>query len=214
MMKKISGLFLILAFVLPPVARAGDMPAPDVLIRNTAQEVLDLVKRDKDLKAGHQKKVLALVEAKVLPHFDFVRMTRLTAGRNWRSATPEQQKQLVDEFRTLMVRTYTVAFTRYNDQTVEVDPPLMQPGYDDEATVKTRITKPGAPSISVDYEMEKTDQGWKVFDLTVEGASLIATYRNTFSEEIQRSGIDGLIKSLADKNHANASQPLRKADSR
>lgn len=212
-MKKFSGLLLMLVFMLAPVAHADDMPAPDVLVRNTAQEVLDLVKRDKDLRAGNHKKLLALVEAKVLPHFDFVRMTRLTAGRNWRNATPEQQKQLVDEFRTLMVRTYTVAFSRYSDQTVEVEPPRMQPG-DDEVTVKTLIVKPGAPSVSVDYEMKKTDQGWKVFDLTVEGASLIATYRNTFSEEIQRSGIDGLIKSLADKNHTNAGQPLRKADSR
>jgi phospholipid transport system substrate-binding protein len=212
-MKRISGVLLsLLLFTLSAGVRA-DMPAPDALIRDTAQEVLSIVKQDRDIKSGNQKKLLDLVEAKVLPHFDFVRMTRLTAGRNWRDATPEQQAALVTEFRTLMVRTYTVAFSRYSDQTVEVAPPRMQPG-DDEVTVKTLIVKPGSPSIAVDYEMKKTDQGWKVFDLSVEGASLIATYRNTFAEEIQRSGIDGLIKSLADKNHANASVPLHKADSR
>jgi phospholipid transport system substrate-binding protein len=212
-MRKISGLLSLLTLLASAPNAFADMPAPDALIRDTAQEVLTVVKQDKDIKSGNQKKVLDLVEAKVLPHFDFVRMTRLTAGRNWRNATPEQQTALVSEFRTLMVRTYTVAFSRYSDQSVEVQPPRMQPG-DDEVTVKTLIVKPGSPSIAVDYEMKKTDQGWKVFDLTVEGASLIATYRNTFNEEIQRGGIDGLIKSLADKNHANASVPLHKAESR
>src|SRR5512135_1929140 len=157
----------------------ADITAPDVLIRDTAQEVLTMVKQEHDLKSGNSNKLLDLVEAKVLPHFDFERMTRLTAGRAWRTATPEQRQALVAEFRTLLVRTYTAAFSRYRNQTVDVKPLRMQPA-DTEVTVKTLIVKPGEPSIAVDYEMEKTDQGWKVFDLSVEGASLVATYRGTF----------------------------------
>lgn len=191
----------------------ADMPAPDVLVRDTAQDVLAAVKQDKDLKAGNPKKLLDLVEAKVLPHFDFTRMTRLAVGRPWKSATPEQRESLVTEFRTLLVRTYTTAFSRYQDQTVQVETPKMLPG-DEEVTVKTLIVKPGSPSIAVDYVMEKTEQGWKVFDLSVEGASLIATYRGTFAEQVQQGGIDGLIKSLVDKNRANAGKPLTKSESK
>ncbi len=212
-MKKIQQLLLAVSLSILAAGACADTPAPDALIRDTAQDVLTLVKQDKDLKAGNQKKLLDLVEAKVLPHFDFERMTRLTAGRNWRTATPEQRTALVNEFRALLVRTYTAAFSRYHDQTVEVKTPKMQPS-DTEVTVKTLIVKPGETSIAVDYEMEKTDQGWKVFDLSVEGASLVATYRGTFAEEIQKGGIDGLIKSLADKNRANESKPLGKGDSK
>ncbi len=212
-MKKTQQLLLALSLSVLAAGARADMPAPDVLIRDTAQDVLTVVKQDKELKAGNQKKVLELVEAKVLPHFDFERMTRLTAARNWRAATPEQRTTLVNEFRTLLVRTYTAAFSRYRDQTVEVKTPKMQAG-DTEVTVKTLIVKPGEPSIAVDYEMEKTDQGWKVFDLSVEGASLVATYRGTFAEEIEKGGIDGLIKSLAEKNRANESKPLGKGDAK
>lgn len=212
-MKSIFTLLLgiALSFMMPG-ARA-DMPAPDALIRDTAQEVLTIIKQDKDIQSGNQKKVLDLVEAKVLPHFDFERMTRLTAGKAWRTATPEQRQELTIEFRTLLVRTYTAAFSRFRDQTVEVRPPRMQPG-DEEVTIKTMIIKPGESSIAVDYEMEKKDTGWKVFDLSVEGASLVATYRGTFAEQIQQSGVDGLIKSLAEKNRSNAKEQLRKADTK
>ncbi len=210
-MKKPQQLLLALSLSVLAVSARADMPAPDALIRDTAQDVLTLVKQDKELKAGNQKKLLELVEAKVLPHFDFERMTRLTAGKNWRAATPEQRTALVNEFRALLVHTYTSAFTRYENQNVDVKPVRMQPG-DDEVTVRTTIFKPGTPPIAVDYEMEKTDSGWKVFDLSVEGASLIATYRGTFAEQIQQLGIDGLIKSLADKNKANAAVPLRKVE--
>lgn len=209
-MKKIFALLTGLALAAMVQGARADILAPDALIRNTAQDVLTMVKQDSELKSGNQKKLLELVEAKVLPHFDFERMTRLTAGRAWRSATPAQQQALVTEFRTLLVRTYTAAFSRYNDQSVEVQPPRMQPG-DDEVTVRTQIVKTGEPPIAVDYEMEKKDDGWKVFDMSVEGSSLIATYRGTFAEQIQQSGFDGLIKSLADKNHSNAKEPLHKA---
>lgn len=207
LLKVVVGLFCMVA-----VAQA-EVVAPDVLVKNTAEDVLAIVKQDKDIQSGNQKKVLALVEAKVLPHFDFERMTRLTAGKAWRTATPEQKQALVTEFRNMLVRTYTAAFTRYRDQSVEVKPFKMQPG-DDEVTVKTLIVKQGAPSIAVDYEMEKLSEGWKVFDMTVEGASLVATYRNTFATQIQQGGIDGLIKTLADKNASAAAVPLRKADNK
>ncbi len=193
-------------------ARA-DVPAPDALIRETADEVLTAVKQDKELREGNPKKVLELVEAKVLPHFDFERMTRLAVGMPWKQATAEQRKSLVTEFRTLLVRTYTAAFSRYRDQTVEVKQPNMKPG-DDEVTVNTLILKPGSPSIAVDYKMVKRETGWKVYDLYVDGASLVATYRGTFAEEVQKGGIDGLIKMLADKNRANAKEPINKADTK
>lgn len=206
---------LLLALLLSGVALASraEVQAPDALIRETADEVLAAVKSDKDLRAGNQKKVLDLVEAKVLPHFDFEHMTRLAVGRPWRTATAEQRQSLVTEFRTLLVRTYTAAFSRYENQAVQVTPLRLQPA-DTEVTVNTQIVKPGSPPIAVDYRMEKKDDGWKVFDLSVEGASLIATYRGTFAEQVQQAGIDGLIKSLADKNRANATQPLIKAGSK
>lgn len=210
-MNKIIGLCLGGVLLVASFGARAEVTGPDVLVRNTAQEVLAIVKQDKDIRAGNQKKILALVDAKVLPNFDFERMTRLAVGRGWRSATPDQKKTLVTEFRTLLVRTYTNAFTRFQDQTVEVKPVNMIAGAD-EVTVKTLIAKPGTQSIAVDYEMEKTADGWKAFDLTVEGASLVTTYRGTFTDQIQQSGIDGLIKMLVDKNAAN--NALSRADAK
>jgi phospholipid transport system substrate-binding protein len=183
------------------VARAEGL-APDVLIKNTAQEVLAIVKQDKEIQAGNKKKILDLVDAKVLPNFNFEHMTRLAVGKGWRTATPEQKKVLIAEFRNLLVRTYTNAFTRFRDQTIEVKPVKIPAGAD-EVTVKTLILKAGTQPDAVDYEMEKTADGWKVFDLSVDGASLVTTYRGTFSEQVQQSGIEGLIKMLLDKNAAN-----------
>lgn len=193
-------------------ARA-QMQEPDALIRDTVKEVLEVVKQDKDIKAGNQKKILELVDAKVLPHFDFERMTRLAVGRGWRNATAEQRTALVAEFRTLLVRTYTNAFTGYRDQTVEIKPFKMPAGAD-EVTIRTAIVKPGAQPVAVDYEMEKTPHGWRAFDLSIEGVSLVTTYRSNFAETVQQSGVDGLIKSLQDKNQSLANTPLRKADSK
>jgi len=202
-MKKITVLVFGLLMSAAAMAANADMPDPDVLIKNTVNEVLDIVKQDKDIQAGNQQKILALVDAKVLPHFDFERMTRLAVGRGWRSATPEQRQELVSQFRTMLVRTYTGAFTRYRNQPAEVKveiKPFTMPAGADEVTIRTLIVKPGAQPVSVDYEMEKTNNGWKAFDLTVEGASLVTTYRGTFNEQIQQSGIDGLIKVLTEKN--------------
>lgn len=180
------------------VAQA-EIVAPDVLIRATAEDVLAIVKQDKDIQAGNQKKILDLVDAKVLPHFDFVRMTQLAMGKYWRRASNEQKQALVTEFRNMLVRTYTKAFTVYRDQTIEFKPFRMAAG-DTEVTVKTAINKPGAPPIPVDYEMRKTADGWKAFDVAVEGVSMVTSYRGTFGTQIEQNGIDGLIKMLSDKN--------------
>lgn len=213
-MKTMVRLLLALSLSAAALGAAADVKAPDVLIRETAEEVIATVKHDKDMRNGNQQKLLDLVEAKILPHFDFERLTRLAVGVPWRSATAEQRKALVTEFRTLLVRTYTAAFSRYQDQNVEVKPAVMNPKRKDEATVSTMIVKPGSPPIAVDYVMEKRDDGWKVFDLYIEGSSLIESYRGTFEEKTQQSGMDGLIKYLADKNRENAGKPLKKADAK
>jgi len=187
--------------VISASARA-ELVKPDVLIRNIAQEVLSIAKQDKANRSGDKKAILALVDAKVLPYFDFERMTQEAVGRSWRIATPEQKKTLVSEFRNLVVNTYTNAFTSFENQTVKVQPVVISAGAD-AVTVKTLITKAGAEPIDVDYEMERTVNGWKAFDLTVDGVSLIINYRSTFDELVDQSGIDGLIKTLVDKNAAN-----------
>jgi phospholipid transport system substrate-binding protein len=161
----------------------------------------------------NNKKLLDFIDAKVLPHFDFERMTRLAVGRSWRAATPEQKSALVVEFRTLLVRTYSKAFTLYNNVSVETKP-VTVPANADEVTVKTVILRPGAPPVPVNYEMEKTDAGWKAFDVTVEGISLVATHRGSFAEKVQQSGIDGLIKSLTELNQSSATSSASKAASK
>jgi phospholipid transport system substrate-binding protein len=180
-------------------ATAADM-APDVLAKKTTQEVLEIIKRDKDIQSGNQKRLLELVDAKVLPHFEFSRMTMLAVGKNWNRATPAQQQSLVKEFRTLLVRTYSSSLSAYKNQTINFKPLNMQPGETD-VTVKTEIEQPGGKPIPIDYSMEKMPNGWKVYDVTVDGVSLVTNYRNSFAVEIRKSGIDGLIRILADKNH-------------
>jgi phospholipid transport system substrate-binding protein len=180
-------------------AAHAEVIAPDELIKNTVKEVTAIIKQDKDIQAGDQKKIIALVDAKVLPHFDFQRMTQLAVGRYWRTASPEQQQALVTEFRDLLVRTYTKVFTVYRDQAIVVKPLRMAPE-DTEVTVSTVISKPGSQPTSVDYEMKKSPDGWKVFDISVEGVSMVMSYRGTFASQIQQEGIDGLIRTLSDKN--------------
>lgn len=185
---------------------SADTPDPDVLIKNTVHEVLEIVRSDKELRSGNQKKMLELVDAKVLPHFNFEHMTKLAVGKSWRTATPEQKQALMSEFRIMLVRTYTKAFTSYRDQVVEIKPFKLDAA-STEVTVKTAIVKPGSSQLPIlaDYDMEKTADGWKVYDLTVEGVSLVTSYRGTFADQIQQVGIDGLIKTLADKNKTAAS---------
>src|SRR3989338_9885551 len=203
---------LLVMLCMAGVAQA-EMVAQDELIKATAQDVLTIVKQDKDIQAGNHKKILELVDAKVLPHFDFTRMTQLAVGKYWRTATNEQKQALVTEFRNMLVRTYTKAFTVYRDQTIDVKPSRMAADAT-EVTVKTAINKPGAPPVPVDYEMKKTAGGWKAFDVTIEGVSMVTSYRGTFASEIQEKGIDGLIKMLSDKNANAANVALRKTDTK
>src|SRR5688572_18174092 len=169
--------------------------APDALVRRTTDEVLAIIKSDKDLQAGNPRKVAELAEQKVLPHFDFARMTRLAVGRNWAQATDAQKEALTREFRTLLVRTYATSLAQYRNQTIEVKPLKLAAG-DKEATVRTAVIQQGGPPIPIDYTMEKADAGWKVYDVVIDGASLVTTYRGTFNDQIQKGGIDGLIKAL------------------
>lgn len=202
MMDKIVWQYICALLMVISVSARAEIVKPDVLIRNIAQEVLSIAKQDRGNRTGDKKAILTLVDAKVVPNFDFERMTQEAAGRGWRSATSGQKKALVSEFRKLVVNTYTNAFTRLEDQAVKVQP-VMIPAGTDEVTVKTLITKPGSDPISVDYEMERTPEGWKAIDLIVEGASLVTAYRGTFDELVDQSGIDGLIKTLVEKNAAN-----------
>lgn len=175
--------------------------APDAQVKAITDEVIAIVKQDKDLGAFNQKKVNALVDAKVLPYFDFGRMTAIAVGRNWPKASPEQQKLLTREFRTLLVRTYSSALSAYKNQTIEVKP-LRAAAGDDDVTVRTQVKQPGTEPIGIDYSLEKTPGGWKIYDVVVGGVSLVATYRESFMVEIRNGGVDGLIKSLASKNRS------------
>ena len=180
-----------------PGARAE--VAPDVLARNTTNEVLRIVRQDKDIKSGNSKKVLALVEEKVLPNFDFAHMTQLAVGKHWPRATAAQQQALVDEFRTMLVRTYSSALSSVSDYKIEFKPFKSAPG-DTEVTVNTEVSKPGAPPIPIDYRMEKNNGDWKVFDVLVDNVSLVTVYRNSFNSEVRRNGVDGLIAALQRRN--------------
>lgn len=181
-----------------PLACAQE-PAPDLLLKTVTLEVISIIRQDKDIQAGNAAKVADLVETKILPLFDFVRMTQIAAARSWPLASPQQQKALTAEFRTLLVRTYSTALSGYHDQIIEFKPQRAGPG-DSEVTVKSVIKQPGAAPLSMDYEMEKVAGAWKVFDIKLEGVSLVTTYRDSFAGTVRTSGMDGLIKLLADKN--------------
>ena len=209
MNKLISGLLLGAALALPPMAQAQDA-APDALAKKVTDEVIAVLRADKDIQAGNSKKVLELVEAKVLPNFNFSRMTRLAVGAPWRQASAAQQQSLINEFRTLLVHTYTSAFTQYRDQVIEYRPLKLQAS-DTEVVVRSLIKqKTGADPIDINYSMEKTDGGWKVFDVVIAGVSLVQNYRSSFSSEIQKNGVDGLIATLAAKNKTLAQQTAAK----
>ncbi len=173
--------------------------APDVLVKGVTLEVLDLIGKDKDIQSGDQRKLIEVVEAKVLPHFNFTAMTRLAVATNWEKSTADQKKQLTDEFRTLLVRTYSSALSVYRDQKFDFRPLRAKPT-DTDVTVHVRISQGGREPVTLEYDMEKTAAGWKVYDVRVVGVSLVANYRTEFANEIRSSGIDGLIKGLAAKN--------------
>ena len=184
-----------------PLAQAAD-EAPDALIQRTSTEVLDSIKADKAIQGGDVGRIIALVDGKVMPHVNFTRMTAAAVGRNWRQATPEQQKRLQEEFKTLLVRTYSGALAQVKDQSVHVKP-LRAAAADTEVQVRTEVTGRGDP-IQLDYRMEKTASGWKIYDLNVLGIWLVETYRTQFAQEISAKGINGLIAALAQRNQSNS----------
>ena len=195
--------FLQLALLVTLTSLAQAQEAPDALVKRVAEDTLATIRADKELQAGNPAKVKQLIETKLVPHFDTARMTALAVGRNWRAATPEQQKRLTEEFQTLLIRTYSNALTNYRDNTMNYKPLRMNPG-DTEVTVRTEVTRTGQAPVPIDYSMEKTPDGWKAYDVVVAGVSLVTNYRDEFNDIVRNSGIDGLIKTLADKNSKGA----------
>ncbi|AVR87569.1 MlaC/ttg2D family ABC transporter substrate-binding protein [Thauera aromatica] len=206
-MKKLLALCCFLFAGLLPAAMA-DVTAPDVLVRDVTNEVLEIVRRDKAIQSGDTQRVIELVDARVLPHFDFRRMTMLAVGRDWREASPEQQARLTEAFRTLLVRTYSNALTQYRDQVIAFLPSRFTPA-DTRVQIRTEVRQSGAQPIGIDYMLEKGAQGWKVFDVVVAGVSLVTNYRSSFAQEIRSSGIDGLIASLEARNRALVDEQKR-----
>ena len=188
---------LLTLLLLFPVLAHAEI-APDALIKDLAQQVTAIIKQEKS-RHSDKKALTDAVDAKIMPHFDFTRMTKLAVGRGWRDATPEQQKSLTQEFHTLLMNTYSSALESYKNEPIEVLPLSAAPD-SNQVMVHSRIIQSGKAPISIDYRMEKTGQGWMIFDVTVEGVSLVTNYRSTFQTEISNSGIDGLIKMLVDKN--------------
>jgi phospholipid transport system substrate-binding protein len=174
---------------------------PDVLMKTVTEEVIVILKQD--LASGERTDVARLVEGKILPLFDFERMTSLAVARNWRGASPEQQAALVAEFRTLLVRTYSRALSSYRDQEIEYKP-LRAAAGDTDVLVRSLVRRPGVETLTIDYDMEDTPAGWKVYDVKVGGVSLVITYRESFAAAVRDGGVDGLIKLLADKNRQAA----------
>ncbi|MDP3537125.1 MAG: ABC transporter substrate-binding protein [Azonexus sp.] len=195
MMKKLFALFFA-GFVASSVFA---QEAPDALIQQVTEDVLDIIRKDKDIQSGNTNKAIELVDKKVLPHFNFQHMTALALGKDWRKATPQQQQLLIAEFKTLLVRTYSNALTSYKNQKVVYKPFKMNSGETD-VLVRTEVLQPGSKPVQLDYSLEKLDSGWKVYDVVVAGISLVTNYRDQFGQEIRNGGVDGLIASLANKN--------------
>jgi len=207
LMRGLATLALSLGVGLPVLA--ADASAPDLLIRQLSLEMLEALKTDKAVQAGDVQKIIAMVDAKVMPHVNFQRMTASAVGRFWRQATPDQQARLEAEFKTLLVRTYAGALTQVKEQTIALKP-LRAAADDTEVVVKTEIRGKGEP-IQLDYRLEKTSNGWKIYDVNVLGIWLADQYRNSFAQEIGANGIDGLVKALADRNKKAAAAPAPKA---
>ena len=194
--------FLTCAFALLGVLAAAPAPAQeaaDVTIKRSSQELFEIIRADPKVQAGDQARIREVVEAKVLPSVDFERMTALAMGRNWRVANPEQQKRLIEEFRTLLVRTYSGALAQYRDQKMDYKPLRAEPNATD-VTVRTEVVRPGQAPVQIDYNMIRKPEGWKAYDIVVGGVSLVTNYRDEFGEQIKVGGVDGLITTLAAKN--------------
>ena len=203
-------LFALFSGLLISASVAALEVAPDVLIKTVTNDVLDIVRKDKDIQSGNTQKAIDLVEAKVLPNFNFTRMTQLAMGREWRKASAAQQKILTDEFHALLVRTYARALTQYKNETVDFKPFSMKAGETD-VRVRTEVIQAGAgKNIGLDYWLEKSGSGWKVYDIEVGGISIVTNYRGSFASEVQNGGIDGLIKTLQTKNKSGEATPVKK----
>jgi phospholipid transport system substrate-binding protein len=187
---------------------AATNEAPDVLVKRVSTEVIDAVKADKDIQAGNSRKIIDLVNTKILPYVDADKMTSQAAGRFWRQASPEQQKQLSEEFRQLLIYTYSGALSQIKNETIEFKPFRADPA-DTEVEVKSQVNLTRGEPITLNYRLSKGAQGWKIFDLNVMGAWLVETYKSTFASEISKSGVDGLIKKLHDRNQQLATKPLK-----
>ena len=199
------GMAMLLWASLTVIAATPPTQTPDSVIRETADEVIAAIKTDKAIQAGDRKRAYDLINQKVLPHFDFVHMTRLAVGRYWRDATPDQQKRLMDGFRDLLVRTYASSLSQYKDQVVQIKGTEGTAG-DSEAVVHTLLVPSGGQTIPIDYNMEKMEADWKVYDIKVDGVSLVTNYRSEFADIVRRNGLDGLIKALDDKRKAAEKQ--------
>jgi phospholipid transport system substrate-binding protein len=208
MMKKLPAFFLWLLLAVSAAAATAAVAAaatesPDRLIERLSTEILDRIRGDSALQAGDRNKLDELVDRTVMPHVDFRRMTALSVGRNWRSATPEQQKQLMDEFRALLIRTYAGALASVADQRVRMRPLRANP-HDTDVIVRSEVVQPRGEPIQLDYRMAKAADGWKIYDVNVLGVWLVETYRTQFAQEISAGGIEGLIRSLTEKNRRPA----------
>jgi len=199
-MKKILGVMILTFSSLLAFPAWSVEMAPDRLVDKTVKEVIEIIQKDEELKNGNKDKMLDLIETKILPHFNFTRMTQLAMGQHWSKAEPGQQTKLVDEFRTLLVRTYSNALTTYNHETIKVNP-IKQLGDSVETTVRTVVVQgKGREPVPIDYSMEKKPDGWKVYDVTVAGVSLVTNYRGSFNSQVRKGGVEGLLKALSDKN--------------
>ena len=202
---KMNSVLLLALALAAPVLPAQEV-APNVMLQSVTLEVIAAMKQERDLHGGNLKQSASLVETKVLPLFDFSRMTQIAVARNWRLATPEQQAALTAEFKSLLVRTYSTVLSSYRDQVIEFRSMRSVPA-DTEVTVKSVVRQSGTAPVAMDYDMEKTPAGWRIYDIKVAGVSLVTTYRDSFSERIRDDGVDGLIKALEDKNRQGDSRP-------
>jgi len=189
------------AQVSAPAAAVGSIEAPDLMVQRLSNDVLERIRTDRDIQNGDLRRVSEFVDATVMPKVDFARMTALAVGRNWRQATPEQQKQLMAEFRALLLRTYSGALSSARDVTLRLRPLRADPA-DTEIVVRSEILRPRSEPIQLDYRLQRTAEGWKIYDVNVLGIWLVESYRNQFAQEVSANGIDGLIRTLVEKNRA------------
>lgn len=199
-MKRFTSLFAALVLGLGiQFSAAANTVAPDALVKSVSDDVISIVRQDKAIQSGDTRKAVSLVETKVLPYFDFAHMTRLAVGKDWKQASADQKSTLTQEFKTLLVRTYSNALTKYRDQQIDFEPLKAKPE-DTDVIVRTKVRQAGAKPVQIDYNLEKQGDSWKVYDVLVAGVSLVTNYRDEFGQEVRAGGIDGLIKTLKDKN--------------